>query len=117
MAAGAFLVGVGVSRRQHGEVVRRPAKLLIQLVLGVHPRPGHAGDDRMVRLADDDLERVLGTVGTGRARRFIADFLAVGVVIHVRPGLLVAISPPAQTDHAVEGVPVAEAVVGGVDDD
>src|SRR5689334_1872521 len=71
----------------------------------------------MLFVADDDLEGVLRAVVAARPFARVADFLPFVVVIDIRPALLVAIAPAAEADHLVVFFPVAEGVVGRVDDD
>lgn len=114
--AAAAGLGIGPTRGEHGHVLGRAAKPVVQFVLGVEPDGGHALRDRVVAVANDDLKLVLRAVAAAVAFGLVAHELVV-LEIDIGTGLFVASAPAAEADDLVVLLPVAEGVVGGVDDD
>ena len=92
---------------QHGQVLGRTTEPAVQFVGHVHEGLGQALGDRVVRLADDQLERLHRSVAAALARLRVANDLSVAPA-DVRAGLLVAAAPAAQPRHFVVLLPLGK---------
>ncbi len=116
MGSGAAGLLVGERGRQDAHVGRRASLAVVELVLRVHPFGGESLHDRVLAVAGrspctgaGDRGRAAGSVSLG-GRDDLSCVIDGDPVTEGR-------GTPAEAGHLVEGGPVGEGVVGGVDVD
>ena len=93
-------------RCQHLHILRRATQLVIELIVGMHPRGRHPLCDWMLCIAHNQREGPLwAVVATSPCSSVTHQFSGV-VVIDIRSALLVASTPATQADHLIEGNPI-----------
>ncbi len=106
-AAGGF---VRESRSQHGDVLGRPAQLVVEFILGVHPFRRQTRHNRVVRGASHHQEGVLSAVVAARTGPGVGDKFAI-TLAKQGARILITSFPSAQGDHLVVLLPFWERVV------